>query len=419
MLPKRSPAPIFSLPFSFARHPARAAGRYFDRAIPQQPIDISTGLARLAGIDGFARSIMIGVLPLIALQAFGSKDIIAALYFASSLFTLVFTMNIGLLELLLRRRMLMVLSGLLLIGSVLFFYTSSASFFALGVGMRAAGASIFAVCMSLYVMDHIAKADMTRNESLRMCYTGATWLIGPSLGIWLFENGNTTIVFGLAILASLATLAYFMRLPLGNASAALTTKQQSQNPLRLAAHFARQPRLRISYWITLSRACFWVTLFVYGPIYIVEAALPLWISGILLSAVSGLLLFSPIVQRLADRFGTRQILIVSSTLVGGSSVALGLLGEPQPIGLLFWTTGAIGTAAMDVLVNIPFMRMVRPRERTEMTTIYTTWREGSSLLTQGLIFLTLLVAPFWVFYLLLGLMQFSCAICTSFLPRRL
>ena len=74
---------------------------------------------------------------------------------------------------------------------------------------------------------------------------------------------------------------------------------------------------------------------------------------------------------------------------------------------------------MDVLVNTPFLRMVKPRERTEMTAVFTAWRESASLLTQALVFVTLLVAPFWVFYLILGGIQFALAVATSYLPRRL
>lgn len=54
-----------------------------------------------------------------------------------------------------------------------------------------------------------------------------------------------------------------------------------------------------------------------------------------------------------------------------------------------------------------------------MTMVFATWREGSSLLTQALVFVILLVAPFWAIYLVLALMQFACAMATSYLPRRL
>jgi hypothetical protein len=95
------------------------------------------------------------------------------------------------------------------------------------------------------------------------------------------------------------------------------------------------------------------------------------------------------------------------------------IGEPKLIGLVFWVSAALGGVTLDVLGNIPFMRMVKPRERTEMTMIFSTWREGSQLLTPLLVSLVLLFAPFKIFYVLLALFLFGAAIKASYLPRRL
>jgi hypothetical protein len=65
------------------------------------------------------------------------------------------------------------------------------------------------------------------------------------------------------------------------------------------------------------------------------------------------------------------------------------------------------------------MRMVKPRERTEMTMIFSTWREGSQLLTPLLVSMVLLVAPFEAYYLLLAAILISAAIVATFLPGRL
>lgn len=385
----------------------------------QLPSETAVSLSRLAGIEGFSRSILVGVLPLIALKAFGDKEIIATVYFASTIITLIFTLNISLLEHLLSRRRLVTLGGCLLILAVLFYYTENPLLFALGIGLSAAGASIFSVCLSLYIMDYIGKAELTRSETRRMLYAGTAWLMGPMVGSWLYANSPSFIIYSVAIAASVIMLSYFWWLRLGDNVVIRPAQSPATNPLRAVRRFMSQPRLRIAYAITLSRSCFWATLFVYGPIYVVEAGLPAWTSGILLSGASGFLFFSPVVQRLAERFGTRQVLIVCSLLIGLSLSILGVIGEARPLGFLFWITGALGAAGMDTLGNIPFMRMVRPRERTDMTMVFTTWREGSSLLTQALVFLTLLVAPFWVFYIVLALFQFATAVATTNLPRRL
>jgi MFS family permease len=381
--------------------------------------EASVSLARLTGIDGFGRSMLVGVLPLVALKAFDNKETIATVYFASAIITLIFTLNIATLEQLLQRRRLLTLGGLMLIFSVLFFSSGTAPLFAVGVGLRSAGSTIFAVCMSLYIMDYIGKAELTRSESRRMIYNGAAWLLGPTVGIWIYENSPEFVVYLVSAISTVLMLAYFWRLRLGSDPVIRAARSRAQNPLGAIVRYVRQPRLRIAYLITLSRACFWSAIFVYGPIYVVEANLPSWIGGILLSGASGLLFFSPLVRRLADRFGTRQVIIVCFILIGISLLALGMIGPAQPIGLLFWIVGALGAGGIDVLGNIPFMRMVRPRERSEMTMVFTTWRESSSLLTQALVFLTLLVAPFWAFYFVLAGLQFLTAVSTTRLPRRL
>lgn len=385
----------------------------------QLPPEASTSLARLTGIDGFSRSVLVGVLPLIALKAFNSKETIATVYFASAVITLIFTLNLATLEQLLQRRRLLTLGGLMLIFSVIFFSSGNAPLFAVGIGLRSAGATIFSVCMSLYIMDYIGKADLTRSESRRMIYNGAAWLLGPTVGVWIYENSPEFVIYLVSAVATVLMLIYFWRLRLGGDPVIRPARSRAQNPIRAIGRYISQPRLRIAYLITLSRACFWSAMFVYGPIYVVEAGLPSWVGGVMLSGASGLLFFSPVVQRLAERFGTRQVIIISFLLIGISLFGLGFIATSQPIGLLFWFVGALGAGGIDVLGNIPFMRMVRPRERSEMTMVFTTWREGSSLLTQALVYLTLLVAPFWVFYFVLGVLQLLTAVSTTRLPRRL
>ena len=70
--------------------------------------------------------------------------------------------------------------------------------------------------------------------------------------------------------------------------------------------------------------------------------------------------------------------------------------------------------ALDVLGDVPFMRAVRPRERTATTTVFSTWREASELVT-----LVLLVLPFHAPYAVLATMLVAVAAATGRLPRRL
>lgn len=381
--------------------------------------EAGNSLAKLNGLDGFSRAVLVGIVPLLALEALGSKQAVTLAYLLGSLMTLTITLNFATLERLLQRRWVVTLGGGFLMLAAFILYVGDGLEFAVGIGLRSAAASLFSVCLSLYIMDYIGKDALTRIESRRMVYSGAAWFIGPSLGIWLWNNSAPWTPFLTAALGACAMLAWFWHLRLGPNKIVRKANRLAVNPLKIIPRYFAQPALRIAYLVNLTRAMFWVSLFVYGPIYAVEAGLPNWVAGGLLSLTSGLLFFSPLCRRLADKFGSRTIIITGQLITGLNVSLLFLLGSAQPIGLVFWIAAAVGAAMLDVLGNIPFMRLVKARERTEMTMIFSTWREGSELMTPLVATVILLFAPFHLFYLFLGMLFIFAAFASTYLPRRL
>ncbi len=375
--------------------------------------------ARLNALEGIARSLLMGVIPLLALEALGSKEMVTRAYLLASILTLAITLNFAMLERLLQRRWVVTLGVACTLIAMTILILGEGMIMALGIGLQQAAASLFSVCLSLYIMDYIGKQDLIYTETRRMLYAGIVWMVGPSLGLWLWGNAASWAPFMLTVIAAASMLSYFWYLRLGHGQGIQKAKSHSVNVLKIIPRYFKQRSLRIAYWITMSRSIFWVTLFIYGPIYVIEAKLPAWVAGGLLSLVSALLLISPLIRRFAERVGTRPTIIIALVLVGSSMSILYVIGEPKPIGLIFWVSAALGGVTLDVLGNIPFMRMVKPRERTEMTMIFSTWREGSQLLTPLLVSIVLLFAPFEIFYVLLALLLFGAAIKASFLPRRL
>jgi MFS family permease len=375
--------------------------------------------ARLNALEGIARSLLMGVIPLLALEALGTKEMVTRAYLLASILTLTITLNFAALERLLQRRWVVTLGVACTMIAMTILLLGDGLIMALGIGLQQAAASLFSVCLSLYIMDYIGKQELIYTETRRMLYAGIVWMVGPTLGLWLWENAASWAPFVLTVFAAAGMLSYFWYLRLGHGKGIQKARSRSANVFKIIPRYFKQRPLRIAYWITMSRSIFWVTLFIYGPIYVIEAKLPTWVAGGLLSLASSLLLVSPLIRRFAGRVGTRLTIILALVLVGSSMLMLYFIGEPKPIGLVFWVSAALGGVTLDVLGNIPFMRMVKPRERTEMTMIFSTWREGSQLLTPLLVSLVLLFAPFEIFYVLLALFLFGAAIKASYLPRRL
>ncbi len=387
--------------------------------LQQLDANAAVELARLGGFEGFSRAVMVGVVPLAALEALGSKAAVSYAFIGGELITLMITINVGRLERKMPRRWVLTMASGFLVVAAGLFLVADGPLFVLAVGLRSAEASIFAVCMSLYIMDYIGKRELTSTEARRMVYLGASWVVGPTLGVWLWSRALTPAPFVISMMMTLVTVWYFWRLRLHRNPVLLTPTTAIPNPARSMVRFFRQRNLRIAYAITTSRAIFWAALFVYGPIYVVETGLPKWAAGVFLSAASGMLFVSPIVRVTADRVGTRTVIIGALGVMSASMVALAVIGDARQIGIVFWLTGALGGAAVDMLGNIPFMRMVKPRERVAMTAIFTTWRETSFLLAPVLGAVALGLGSFWLLYLVIAALLASAAIATSFLPRRL
>jgi len=384
------------------------------------PARTGTGLVRLSGIEGLTRSLLVGTVPLIALDRLGSKSAVSQAYTAGAVLTLLVTLNIGRLEQRIARRWVMTLGIMSLFGAAILFTVDLVPAFIFAIGLRSTAASTFSVLLTLYVMDFIGKADLTRVESNRMVHNGVGWLIGPSLGLWLSNNVDPAAPFLLSASLSVVLLGYYWWLRLGRSEVITDPKSNVGNPIANIPRFFKQRYMRIAYVITFIRATFWVSLFVFGPIYIVEAGYDEWVAGAFLSGVAGLLLAAPIVRTLADSSGTRKVVIGSFSLIGLAMVALAALGEPRGAGIALWVAAAAGASAIDVVGNIPFMRMVKPRERVAMATVFSTWREMSALVSPLLaVFVLGAGLPFEVFYGILAALSLFAATTATLLPRRI
>ncbi|MEP1122747.1 MAG: MFS transporter [Ilumatobacter sp.] len=379
----------------------------------------ATQLARLTALEGFARSIIVGVVPLAALDALGSKAAVSYAFFGGAALTLLITLNIGRLERAVQRRWVMMIGAGLLVAAASMYAVVDGPLFAIAIGFHSTAASIFSVCLSLYIMDFIGKAELTTTESRRMLYNGAAWFVGPTIGGWLWSHSMGAVPFIVSIVTTTLMVAYFWRLRI-HANPVLRGPTRSvTRPWHNIVRYFGQRYLRCAYAITTARAIFWATLFVYGPIYVIEASLPTWAAGVFLSAASATLFLSPLVSRVADRFGLRNTIVGAFVLMAASMVGLAVLREARPIGVAFWLLGALGGSTIDVLGNIPFMRLVKPRERGAMTTVFSTWREVSFLLAPLIAAAALALGEFWYLYATLAVVLAGGACATTFLPRRL
>ena len=85
----------------------------------------------------------------------------------------------------------------------------------------------------------------------------------------------------------------------------------------------------------------------------------------------------------------------------------------------FLIVAAAATSIVNSCGNVPFVSAVRSHERSEMTTVYVTYRDISRVASQGVYTLLLSIFPFTGICIAGGGAMILLSLCARKLPRRL
>jgi hypothetical protein len=132
---------------------------------------------------------------------------------------------------------------------------------------------------------------------------------------------------------------------------------------------------------------------VYLPIFAVEQGLGEQLGANALSLTNGLLFATPLMlgwmHRRSVRFAVRFGFLTAGCLFLGATV---FSAWPwATVGML--VLGSASLVLLDISAGLPFLMAVKPSERTEMSAVYSIYRDVSGILTPGVAWALLLVAP--------------------------
>jgi len=290
-----------------------------------------------------------------------------------------------------RRWMLTIGAGLYLCGNALAIL-GGAGPMALALGLNAMATVTVFVCLNAYILDHIAREELGRSETLRMVYSATMWMVGPVLGVWLVDVWRPA-PFLLAGGFALALIALFWRLRLGNGKEIQRARGPAANPLSYLGRFARQPRLIAGWLFAVIRSCGWWVYVVYLPIFCIETGLGDRVGGIALSASNALLYGTPLVLVAVRATSVRTIVRAAFAACAALFVAAFLLSGWPWAAVACVLLASASLVVLDAAGSLPFLMAVKPSERTEMAAVFSSFRDVSGILTPGVAYLVLLVAP--------------------------
>lgn len=367
-----------------------------ERRIPEwlrhAPAPSVRGFAILSGMEAIVRGILISVFPLVMYQALQDVSVVSEVYF----FVGVASLAIGLLVPYLIRfvpRLWIYIAGSAM------FVAGSMAVALVGPGAAVLGLSLttFAtvttfVCFNAYVLDYVAKVELGKLETSRLFYSALGWSVGPALGVFLY-SWWTPAPFLISALAALIMLLVFLVMRLGNGKLIAKRRADPVNPFAYFPRFFAQPRLVTGWLFAVIRSCGWWVYVVYLPIYAVQNGLSEQLGGIALSISNAALFLTPLMFRFMQRNSVRTAVRTGFLM---SALVFLLAGSAPGFPLLSVCCLMIGSfflILLDVSAGLPFLLAVKPSERTEMSAIYSSFRDVSGILTPGAAWLVLLIAP--------------------------
>lgn len=371
--------------------------------------------AILFALESLARALLATVIPLQVFALLGDAWSVSLVFFFVSLVSLCGTFAVPWLVRKSARRF--VYSGgtaLLAVAPLLLAMDGLAAQVG-GMMVRVLAVVTMTVCLNLYIMDTIARRDLGRSEPMRVFYSAGAWTLGPALGVYLGLNVSPLAPYAASMLCAVVLLGYFWYLRITESPALTQPAGPTPGPVHNIRRYFTKPRLVLAWLISVARNAWWSLFFIYVPIYSVKSGLGEFAGGLIVSLGMGLLFTLPIWGALLRRIGMRRLLIRGFAVSGICTASVGVFADVPALAVTLLLAASLAMVALDAIGNMPFMLAVRPGERAEMTTVYSTYRDAAEILPPGVFSAVLKLFELPAVFIAGGLAMFAAA----WLSRRL
>ncbi|MGI9463666.1 MAG: MFS transporter [Aestuariivirgaceae bacterium] len=370
-------------------------------------------------LEAICRALLATIVPLLAYKYLQDAQRVTLLYLVLNAIGLVVGFTLPMLLHAVARRWVLTVGCLFYIVAGFGLARADLTGLVIGLSGQVLGTALLELTINLYLLDHIPRRDLNHFEPRRLLFSGTAFAAGPWLGVWLHTNLYENTTFYLVALIAVALTGYFWRQRLGDNEALQAATGPPPNPLRFLPRFLAQPRLVLAWTLAVGRNGWWLMFFVYVPIFVIEAGLDPQIGGALVSLGVAPMLLVRQWGRLGARYGIRQLLVASYSVCGVFTAAAGWFsGDPWISIVLLWLAAFTATV-IDGAGNVPFLRAVHTYERSEMTSVFMTFRYATSLLMPALFAIVLTARPVSAVFIAGGGVAIAMAALSRYLPRRL
>ena len=367
-----------------------------ERRIPEwlrhAPAPSVRGFAVLAGTEAIARGILVSVFPLVMYQTLKDAAFVSAVYFAIGIASLVVGLSVPYVIRLVPRRWVYAVGTIMFSTGAMIATLATPIPVIAGLALTTIATVTTFVCFNAYVLDYVAKFELGRFETSRLFYSALGWTVGPVLGVYLY-TWRPIAPFLIAAAAAFLMLVVFTVMRLGNGKLITKSRRAPANPFAYFQRFFAQPRLITGWLFAVIRSCGWWVYVVYLPIFALQNGLPEQLGGMVLSISNSALFLTPLMLRFMQRRSVRTAVRTGFLMSGLLFFIAGLTQSAPLLTVVCLMMGSFFLILLDVSGGLPFLLAVKPSERTEMSAIYSSFRDVSGILTPGAAWIILLISP--------------------------
>ena len=368
----------------------------FQRRIPEYLRHATTpgvrGFAVLAAVEATARGILTSVYPILMYRSLGDARTVSDVYLLIGVISMITALFTPWLSRFIARRRLYTAAIVTMIAGNICAAVGDAWLVPVALAFNTIAVVVITICFNAYVMDYVERSALGQCETLRLFYSGLAWSIGPFLGVWLMDIWRPA-PFVISILSCVTLLITFWILRLGDGKIITKARRPTANPLGFLPRFMAQPRLVTGWIFAVVRSCGWWIYVVYLPIYAVEQGFSDRLGGFALSTTNAVLFLTPLMLRWMQARNVRYAVMAGFFGSGTAFLATAVLGSTPMAAIMLLMLGSAFLILLDVSAGLPFLMAVKPSERTEMSAVYSTFRDVSSILSPAAGRLVLAVAP--------------------------
>lgn len=377
----------------------------FERRIPEwlrhAPAPSVRGFASLAGLEAITRGVLISVFPVAMINVLKDPALVSSVYFLVGVLSLVIGLLVPFLNKLIPRRFLYIFGILFYIVGNFLAISGTQTAIVSALALNFFATVIIYVCLNAYVLDYIARIELGKSETLRLFYSALGWTLGPVLGVFLWRWWPPSpFIFSAA--SAFILLLVFLYMRLGNGKHIVKARTPAVNPMAFMGRFVEQPRLVVGWSFAVIRSCGWWVYVVYLPIYAVTNEYSDQLSGILLSITNAGLFLSPFMLKWVRRHSIRYAVKTGFFISGLLFVMACVFGELPSVALGLLLLASLFLILLDICGGLPFLMALKPSERTEMSTIYSSFRDVSGIITPGVAWIVLLYEPVYGIFGVVG-----------------